>query len=102
MWPKREGPPVSSGFQKDHMETSLRRLSVRQICMPHDWTESRPKRSWENGILNSAVQPSESICVLTAQTGSHEGSANSVACPASCFTPEGLTVKTVLPMWLWK
>src|ERR1041385_2452639 len=101
MCPNREGPPVSVLPQNDHIESSLSRFSWRQTCMPQVCIESRANRSCEKGIRNSAVHPSESIAVFASHTGSQDGSAFGDACPASCFTPDGLTAKMVLPRGLW-
>ena len=77
--PNRKGPPVSVLPQNDHIDVSLSRDTPRQTCIPQVWTESRLKRSWEKGIRNSAVQPSESMLVPTSHTGSHDESVNSLA-----------------------
>src|SRR3954463_10031911 len=97
--PNRGGPPDSCSPQKDHCDSSLSRLSWRQICRPQVCSSLVDgKRSCENGIRISTVQPRESMLVLTSHTGSHEGSPPPPRPLASCLTPDGLTRKKRRPM----
>ena len=58
----------------------LRRI-VRTKRTPQTCWGAPENRSCENGIRNSAVQPSESIAVATSHTGSHESSAKLPSSP---------------------
>jgi hypothetical protein len=53
---------------------SLVRATSRQTPKPKVWAGCAVKRSWLNGMRNSAIQPSESMAVATSHTPSQERS----------------------------
>jgi hypothetical protein len=72
--------PCSSPIRDDHAVSflgtgiqkmsSLREGTQRSMLSPHTCASPAVKRSWENGMRISAVQPSESIVAFPSHTGS--------------------------------
>src|SRR2546430_16759838 len=63
------------------MASSFLRSIHRAKRTPHTCSAVAEKRSWENGIRISTVQPSESMAVAACQTGAQESSENSPSPP---------------------
>jgi hypothetical protein len=82
--------------QKEKTSCSLSRLVKRSIWKPHGSLEPGRKRSCENGMRISAVQPSESMLALPSQTGSQETS----PLPPSQRPPTGDNANDASPLWL--
>src|SRR6476660_3255666 len=69
--PNDETVPLALFARRGHVTVSLVAAISRAIANPNVPADDGLKRSCENGILNSARQPSGAIAAATSQTASH-------------------------------
>ena len=90
--PNDETNPLAFFDRSGHVVVSFKRATLRITAKPSTPSPPRLKRSWENGMRNSAHQPSLSRRDTTSQTASQLSSLfESLNQYASCLTPTGFT-----------
>ena len=91
----REARPLSVFGTSASQSTSFFRWMTREALTPQVWQSPGRKRSSENGIRISTVQPASSTLTADSQTASHEWSLQvSLKMISSLCTPAAVTLKT--------
>src|SRR4051812_29198868 len=100
--PKDDTYPLALRDRSGQVFVSFSRPISRATAKPHVLVSDGVNRSWENGILNSAVHPFWSRDTVTSHTASQLLSLFvSLNQYRSCLTPSGLTANSYAVRRSW-